>query len=74
MSGRSGYSDCLDDSVLAMYRGQVASAIRGRRGQVFMHDLVRSLDAMERKALVEDDLVRPVGNVRWRACGLNSPV
>jgi len=47
---RSGYSDDCDN--LAMWRGQVASASRGKRGQKFFRDLVAAMDAMPVKRLV----------------------
>ena len=54
---RSGYSDCLDQQDLAMYRGQVASAIRGKRGQAFLKELAAAMDAMPDKVLIADELV-----------------
>jgi hypothetical protein len=55
---RSGYTDDFDDDhgALAMWRGRVASAIRGRRGQAFFVKLVAALDAMPIKALIADEL------------------
>lgn len=50
---RSGYTD---DGNYAMWRGQVASAIRGKRGQVFLRDLLKSLDEMPEKRLIANDL------------------
>lgn len=50
---RSGYSDDYDDGrSLAMYRGQVASAIRGKRGQAFLRELLDALNAMPQKRLI----------------------
>lgn len=51
---RSGYTD--DPENLAMWRGQVASAIRGKRGQKFLQDLLDALDAMPEKKLIHGDL------------------
>ena len=51
---RSGYEDDPDD--LAMWRGQVASAIRGKRGQAFLREMVEALDAMPAKQLITDAL------------------
>ena len=48
---RAGYSDDCDILVLGRWRGQVASAIRGKRGQAFLRRLIEALDAMEDKAL-----------------------
>lgn len=60
---RSGYSDDLDQSDLAMWRGQVASAIRGKRGQKFLKDLMAALDAMPNKILITDELQNDEGDV-----------
>lgn len=60
---RSGYSDDYDDGLLAMWRGQVASAIRGRRGQKFLRDLIEALDALPEKKLIRDDLIHADGAV-----------
>ncbi len=49
---RSGYSDDLEPLELGRWRGQVASAIRGKRGQAFFRDLIAALDAMPEKKLV----------------------
>ena len=53
---RSGYSDNCCGPELAMYRGQVASAIRGKRGQAFLRDLVDALDALPEKKLIAHEL------------------
>ena len=50
---RSGYCDELEQSELAMWRGQVASAIRGKRGQAF---LVELLNQHGSDGYVEDEL------------------
>lgn len=51
---RSGYYD--DGDSVAMWRGQVASAIRGKRGQAFLVELVEALDALPEKKLITDAL------------------
>lgn len=67
--GRSGYSDDGDETIpLAMWRGTVASATRGKRGQKFFRDLVAALDAMPTKRLVEGELQTNEGEV----CALGS--
>lgn len=38
------------------WRGAVASAIRGKRGQAFLLELVRALDAMPEKRLIANEL------------------
>lgn len=53
---RSGYSDDYDSQGLALWRGQVASAIRGKRGQAFLKEMVAALDAMPEKRLIRDEL------------------
>ncbi len=52
---RSGYSDDLDLLDLGRWRGQVNSAIRGKRGQAFLRDLLAALDAMPEKRLVKQE-------------------
>lgn len=54
---RSGYIDDFEDPLeLGQYRGRVASAIRGKRGQAFLRRLVAALDAMPEKRLITDEL------------------
>jgi hypothetical protein len=60
---RSGYSDDLDPRDLAMWRGQVASAMRGKRGQAFLRELIEALDMMPEKRLVASALRREDGEV-----------
>lgn len=49
---RSGYSDDCDDQwAWIRWRGAVASAIRGKRGQAFFREMLEALDAMEDKRL-----------------------
>jgi hypothetical protein len=49
---RSGYSDDIDNWAMIKWRGQVASSIRGKRGQAFLRELLTALDAMPEKRLV----------------------
>lgn len=58
---RSGYSD--DGDNVAMWRGQVASAIRGKRGQAFLRELIDALDALPEKRLITDALQESSGAV-----------
>ena len=53
---RAGYTD--DDSAypVALWRGAVASSIRGVRGQALLRDLLAALDAMPVKELVANKL------------------
>lgn len=60
---RHGYSDELDQWDLIKWRGQVASAIRGKRGQKLLIDLVKALDSMPEKALIANKLVTASGKV-----------
>lgn len=56
---RSGYSDDFgDDDPLALgrYRAQVMSAVRGRRGQALLKELLSALDSMPDKRLVAGEL------------------
>lgn len=54
---RSGYSCDLDNWDLIRWRGAVTSAIRGKRGQAMLRELLAALDAMPVKELIVDDLV-----------------
>lgn len=49
---RANYSEDIDNWDLIRWRGQVSSAIRGRRGQEFLRELLAALDAMPNKKLV----------------------
>lgn len=60
---RSCYDDDLDQWDLIRWRGAVAAAIRGTRGQEMLHGLVSALDAMPVKALIRDQLIDEVGQV-----------
>ena len=61
---RSGYSEGyeMENWSYIRWRGQVASAIRGRRGQAFLRELVDALDAMPEKRLISNNLEH-AGNV-----------
>lgn len=49
---RSGYSDDIEDIWAHIrWRGAVASAIRGERGQALLRELIEALDAMPHKRL-----------------------
>ena len=61
---RSGYCDDLDDDLaFGRWRGQVASAIRGKRGQKALRDLIAALDAMPYKVLITEELQDVEGDV-----------
>lgn len=59
---RSGYSDDYDwdggEWALIRWRGAVTSAIKGRRGQAFLKEMLATLDAMETKRLIAHNLVK----------------
>lgn len=55
---RSGYSDDYDnDWALICWRGAVKSAIRGKRGQAFLNEMLSALDDLPDKRLIKGDLV-----------------
>ena len=54
---RSGYTDDFyDDWSMIRWRGAVASAIRGKRGQAFLRAMLAALDALESRRLIRGDL------------------
>jgi len=54
---RSGYSDDIDNYwQIIRWRGAVASALRGRRGQAFLRELIAALDALPLSRLVANTL------------------
>jgi hypothetical protein len=54
---RSGYTDDYDDQWgLICWRGAVKSAIRGRRGQAFLREMLAALDAIPTKSLITREL------------------
>lgn len=61
---RSGYVDDMDDQwQLICWRGAVASALRGRRGQAFLNEMLSALDALPEKKLIADELEAADGAV-----------
>ena len=60
---RSGYSDDCEGWDLIRWRGAVASAIRGKRGQEFLREMVAALDAMPDKRLFQEELKAEDGSV-----------
>lgn len=55
--GRHGYTDDYDDQLsIGRWRGQVASAMRGKRGKKLLSDLAAAMDAMPEKRLVSGSL------------------
>jgi hypothetical protein len=55
---RHGYTedDGDDPLVLGRWRGQVASTIRGKRGQAFLREVLAALDAIPDKRLISEEL------------------
>jgi hypothetical protein len=53
---RSGYSDDCDQWALIRWRGAVNSAIKGKRGQAFLRELIAALDALPEKKLIAHEL------------------
>lgn len=55
---RSGFTDDWDGEnwEMIMAAGRYKSAVRGKRGQAFLRDLLTALDAMPVKELIEDEL------------------
>lgn len=65
---RSDYSEDLEQWDLIRWRGAVASAIRGKRGQAFLRELVEALDAMPEKKLIAGDLQNEKGEYCAMGC------
>lgn|SRR5271165_405918 len=54
---RSGYSDDGDDQwAMIRWQGAVKSAIRGKRGQAFLREMLIALDSLPDKRLIAEDL------------------
>lgn len=69
--GRHGLDDSGDiDDVLAYgrWRGAVSSAIRGKRGQQFLRELLKALDSLPQPRLISECLE----NVHGEVCALGS--
>ena len=55
---RSDYDDDASGWSLICWRGAVKSAIRGKRGQAFLVEMLASLDALPQRMLIANDLER----------------
>lgn len=53
---RSGYSDDCEQWSLIRWRGAVNSAIKGRRGQEFLKEMLAAMDALPKKKLIANEL------------------
>jgi hypothetical protein len=58
---RAGYDDDCGGWDLIRWRGAVASAIRGQRGQAFLREMLAALDALPEKRLESSVLVSKTG-------------
>lgn len=58
---RSGYSEDCDGWALIRWRGAVRAAIRGKRGQHALREILAALDAMPKKALAAESLITASG-------------
>lgn len=59
---RSGYSDDFDGWASIRWRGAVTSAIKGKRGQAALREILAALDALPDKRLVADSLATAEGD------------
>jgi hypothetical protein len=53
---RSGYMDDIDQWDLIRWRGQVASVMRGKRGQAFLLEMWKAMQALPEPKLISDEL------------------
>lgn len=62
---RSGYCEDgdFDDNSLYLYRATVDRSLAGKRGQTFLKELARAMDAMPEKKLIRSELVTETGEV-----------
>ena len=60
---RSEYTEDGENWEMIKWRGQVASAIRGKRGQALLRELLEALDAMAEKRLIAGALIDRCGGV-----------
>jgi predicted outer membrane lipoprotein len=58
---RSGYSDDCDGWALIRWRGAVSQAIRGKRGQAMLGEMLQALDALPEPSLAAESLVTADG-------------
>lgn len=70
---RSGYvDDCEQTWDWIRWRGAVASAIRGKKGQAFIKELLEALEAMPEKRLIEGEWIDAQGEVCAVGCVLKA--
>jgi hypothetical protein len=69
---RHGYDDNYGDDdhlALARYRSAVTRSLQGKRGQLFLRELIASLDALPVKRLIKDSFV---ANDTGEVCALGA--
>jgi hypothetical protein len=71
---RSGYTDdCENNWGFIRWRGNVASAIRGKKGQAFLREMAQALDSMPEKRLIAGDFGRlNITRRTYDVCALGS--
>ncbi len=68
---RSGYAYDYDmDFSMVRWRGTVARAIRGKRGQAFLREMLAALDALPERRLIAGALAVEPGDAEDAACGV----
>jgi hypothetical protein len=72
---RAGYTDDdADQWSRIRWRGQVESALRGKRGQAFLRELIAAMDALPEKRLISGDLIADGAVCALGAVGLRRGV
>jgi len=72
---RSGYTEDFgydEPGRCNLYRGSVARALRGKRGQAMLQELSEALDSMPKKRLADRSFQRSDGDVCTLGCLLRS--
>lgn len=59
---RSGYSEDCSNWEMIKWRGAVNSAIKGKRGQVLLKNMLLALDLMVEKKLIKNELIARDGS------------
>ncbi len=54
---RSGYGEDYEQWQENLWRGMVARAIAGRRGQALLREMLEAFDAMQDKRLIREELI-----------------
>lgn len=69
---RSGYTEDSEMWATIRWRGAVNSAIRGKRGQAFLKEMLAALDALPEKRLISNDLIRLSSDDKIQVCAIGS--